>query len=610
MTTFSVDTHLFRELGELLVGRDSTALIELLKNAYDADATSVVVYGESLSHIGQGYITITDNGIGMSRPEFEKGFLTIASRTKDDHSRRSKVFERRYTGQKGVGRLAAHKLARVDVPASCVVQTPQLLANAMIKALGKIEGDKWLEPCVGNGALLRALSDFGVSKRKIFGLDVDALPQPNDRFGKILRGTEFLRWSLSTTLRFDKVVANPPYVAIERLHPSIRKAAIEASLSEQIKTTANGNAWYAFLCAAIRLLNKDGSLCFLLPAAWDYANYAAPLRNSILQYFSAVEVYRTATPIFRAERVQEGAIVLLAKGRRGSAPDSSFNCVQQTSRREVSSIDDLILALSTSSAEFPRKAKPNNSIAAPTIWQSKERQSLGDLLNIRLGIVTGNSSYFLLSEGRRRELRLPAAAVRPVLSRARHLISPRMTVAQWNSLKETDERVWLFSPDTHVIGNRFVKSYLRYGRYGGCKIENHKVSIRSPWFRLPHVKESDAFMSGMSALMPSLSFRAMPKLTATNTLYVVNFTDPLLAQRQRLGIAISLLSSDVREQLRERGRPYAAGLFKHEPCDLLGLQVPAVGTVVAEWSIYRRALQALRQGDEVECRKIADGCFL
>jgi len=113
MTTFSVDTHLFRELGELLVGRDSTALIELIKNAYDADSTRVVVYGESLSHVGRGYITIQDNGIGMSRPEFEKGFLTIASRAKDDDTRRSKVFERRYTGQKGLGRLAAHKLARV-----------------------------------------------------------------------------------------------------------------------------------------------------------------------------------------------------------------------------------------------------------------------------------------------------------------------------------------------------------------------------------------------------------------------------------------------------------------------------------------------------------------
>ncbi len=40
---FSVDTHIFRELGELLVGRDSTALLELIKNSYDADATRIVV---------------------------------------------------------------------------------------------------------------------------------------------------------------------------------------------------------------------------------------------------------------------------------------------------------------------------------------------------------------------------------------------------------------------------------------------------------------------------------------------------------------------------------------------------------------------------------------
>lgn len=37
--SFTVDTHVFRELGALLVGRDSTALIELIKNSYDADAT-------------------------------------------------------------------------------------------------------------------------------------------------------------------------------------------------------------------------------------------------------------------------------------------------------------------------------------------------------------------------------------------------------------------------------------------------------------------------------------------------------------------------------------------------------------------------------------------
>ena len=111
MDTFTVDTHLFRELGELLVGRDSTALVELIKNCYDADATTVVVYGEALSSVTRGFIRIQGNGIGMSKTEFETGFLRIASRTKEANRRRSSVFSRRYTGAKGIGRLAAHKLA-------------------------------------------------------------------------------------------------------------------------------------------------------------------------------------------------------------------------------------------------------------------------------------------------------------------------------------------------------------------------------------------------------------------------------------------------------------------------------------------------------------------
>ena len=112
MAKFTVDTHLFRELGELLVGRDSTALIELIKNAYDADATEVIVHGENLDDPERGQILVMDNGTGMTRNQFIAGFLRIASRLKDRGPRRSQVFGRRYTGVKGVGRLAAHKLAR------------------------------------------------------------------------------------------------------------------------------------------------------------------------------------------------------------------------------------------------------------------------------------------------------------------------------------------------------------------------------------------------------------------------------------------------------------------------------------------------------------------
>ena len=108
----TVDTHLFRELGELLVGRDSTALIELIKNSYDADAAEVIVHGENLDDPDRGQIIVTDTGCGMTREQFIAGFLRVASRLKEQGARRSTVFGRRYTGVKGIGRLAAHKLAR------------------------------------------------------------------------------------------------------------------------------------------------------------------------------------------------------------------------------------------------------------------------------------------------------------------------------------------------------------------------------------------------------------------------------------------------------------------------------------------------------------------
>jgi signal transduction histidine kinase len=113
MDKFTVDTHIFRELGELLVGRDSTALIELIKNSYDADATEVIVDGQRLDDPEHGCIIIKDNGVGMTPKQFEEGFLRIASRVKEGGSRKSFKYTRRYTGAKGIGRLAAHKLAKL-----------------------------------------------------------------------------------------------------------------------------------------------------------------------------------------------------------------------------------------------------------------------------------------------------------------------------------------------------------------------------------------------------------------------------------------------------------------------------------------------------------------
>lgn len=110
---FVVDTHLLRELGDLLVGRDSTALVELIKNGYDADASLVRVGATRLDTPEAAELTVEDDGNGMTLERFQDAFLRIAGRAKETGARRSPRFGRAYTGQKGIGRLASQKLANV-----------------------------------------------------------------------------------------------------------------------------------------------------------------------------------------------------------------------------------------------------------------------------------------------------------------------------------------------------------------------------------------------------------------------------------------------------------------------------------------------------------------
>lgn len=101
---FEADAALIRELGERLVGAPHIALAELVKNAYDADATTCTILLE------RNRIVISDNGHGMTEEEFRDLWMTIGSTHKRQRSR-SRDLARLVTGSKGVGRLSAQFLA-------------------------------------------------------------------------------------------------------------------------------------------------------------------------------------------------------------------------------------------------------------------------------------------------------------------------------------------------------------------------------------------------------------------------------------------------------------------------------------------------------------------
>ena len=105
---FSVDAGLINRLGKELVGKGETAISELIKNAYDADATKVDLVFKNALKPG-GTLIIDDDGVGMSYEELINGFMRISSSDKI-HNPVSLKYKRRKAGRKGIGRFSTQRL--------------------------------------------------------------------------------------------------------------------------------------------------------------------------------------------------------------------------------------------------------------------------------------------------------------------------------------------------------------------------------------------------------------------------------------------------------------------------------------------------------------------
>lgn len=103
---FTIESRLLRELGERLVKQPEVAVVELVKNAYDADARECSITFEPGTAI-----TVTDDGTGMTLTTFRDGWMRIGTSAKQG-TPISGGYGRKITGEKGIGRFAVRFLGR------------------------------------------------------------------------------------------------------------------------------------------------------------------------------------------------------------------------------------------------------------------------------------------------------------------------------------------------------------------------------------------------------------------------------------------------------------------------------------------------------------------
>lgn len=100
------------QMGEELIGHPTTAISELVKNSYDADAINCRVYVHYHKNIEKSFLIIDDDGLGMNEKTLFGEWLYPSVSSKRSGDRKSKIFERSFLGSKGIGRLAAMALGQ------------------------------------------------------------------------------------------------------------------------------------------------------------------------------------------------------------------------------------------------------------------------------------------------------------------------------------------------------------------------------------------------------------------------------------------------------------------------------------------------------------------
>ena len=142
---FSITPRVIAHLGEDLIKNESIALLELVKNSYDAYAAHCKVsFHSEDSKIKK--IEVEDDGVGMNDAIINNVWLVIGTDFKVKQLRETHKEGRAPLGEKGIGRLGVHKLGQ------------------KITLISKRRDDKEVVLTIDWGALdsVRAINDFSV----------------------------------------------------------------------------------------------------------------------------------------------------------------------------------------------------------------------------------------------------------------------------------------------------------------------------------------------------------------------------------------------------------------------------------------------------------------
>jgi len=483
--------------------------------------------------------------------------------------------------------------------------------------------DRVLEPCFGGCTFLEAavtrLNSLGNSaaESNLFGCDIDPLAfdylktriRPETITGHFFL-QDFLEYSPDqcSVGKVDLIIGNPPYIRHSNFTSKQRKTVASVMNASGAKFHGRANLWAYFVVHALQFIKPDGRLALVLPASFLYADYSVAIRAFVQSKFERVVALTLAERLFVTEGTEEMTVVLLAEG---------FDKPALVNELVVRCLDDTD-ELASFMANWPagisgqQMAYPGHGLIPADVGQLHENlaslpdmRSLSEIAEVRIGLVTGDTPYFVKSRAEWRQLKISGRYLKYIVPRSQYLPGITITPDDCKRHIENDIRcLALWTPS--APRNETLLNYL--AMYPEAKINTNSTFRRRPvWHRFGDAHRApDAFFVFMADQGPRIILNYV-ETDSTNSMYRIFFRSGVTPTQMKL-VALSMYTTFTQLAAEIIGYPRGSGALKLEPSSTLRLALflPTNRSATEVNSVFELVDMKLRQGDPVGARLAAD----
>lgn len=440
--------------------------------------------------------------------------------------------------------------------------------------------DLIMEPCFGGCTFVETsvdkLKTLGqhAPQNNVFGFDIDplAFKYLATRLGAdatpahFISG-DFLMQSSDACGLMDFVVGNPPYIRHNKFGAMQKRAVEKWQEKYDLRLNGRSSLWAYFVMHAMTFLKPGGRVAWVLPGSFLSAKYASAIRQALVDRFERISAITLTERLFRTEGTEELTVILLAEGYSTTSQGTNmeFRCLD--------SIDELKSYLTHWNLDTKRGGSrsevtddgmiPSSALAAlAKVSLDPSVSTLGMLANIKIGVVTGNSNFFIKSAAAWREIGIEPQYLQYIV--------PRSLWLKGISLQAEDEAAHLEAnvPCLALDSPRepraaTLTAYLE--TYSPLDVmANSTFARRETWFKFLDDKIPDAFLVFMTDLGPRLVVNEIAA-NCTNSLYRVFLNNQNSIDVKLIALSLNSTFSQLSAEALGHGR--GSGALKLEPSD-------------------------------------------